>query len=151
MPGAVHGEVCGNAFGILRDFVKPRELGRLMTNDTFVRTGTNPDTYRGADVCFISYNLVPKEQLLPKGPLETAPELVVEVRSPTDRLSNIHIKLGEYCNAGVIVVDLLDPAIEAATVYRETVDIPQRFSNGDELTLPDVLPGFAVPVRKFFE
>ena len=151
MPGVEHGEVCANALVILHEFVKPRNLGRLVTNDTFVRTGKNPDTYRGADVCYISYQRLPKEQPSPTGPFEIAPELVIEVRSPTDRLGGIQIKVGEYLNAGVTVVVLLDPAIEAATIYRETEDIPQRFSNGDELTLPDVLPGFAVPVRKFFE
>lgn len=151
MPGAKHGEVCGNAFAILREFVKPHGLGRLMTNDTFIRAGKEPDTYRGADVCFIGYTRWPKEQPLPKGPLEVAPELVVEVRSPTDRTSNILGKVSDYLQAGVVVVLVLDPAIEAVTIYRETEDIPQRFSNGDELTLPDLLPGFTVPVRKFFE
>jgi hypothetical protein len=46
---------------------------------------------------------------------------------------------------------VLDPRIEAATVYCGNDELPQRFHNGDELTLPDVLPGFAVPVRRFFE
>ena len=151
MPGAKHGEVCGNAFAILREFVKPHGLGRLMTNDTFIRAGKEPDTYRVADVCFIGYTRWPKEQPLPKGPLEVAPELVVEVRSPTDRTSHILGKVSDYLKAGVVVVLVLDPAIEAVTIYRETEDIPQRFSNGDELTLPDLLPGFTVPVRKFFE
>ena len=151
MPGAEHGEVCGNAHAILREFVRPNGLGRLMTNDTFVRTGTSPDTYRGADVCFLSYARVPKEQPLPKGPLNQPPELVIEVRSPTDRPGDIHIKIGEYLNAGVTVVVILDPGIDAAAVWRQSDDFPLRFSNGDELTLPDVLPGFAVPVRKFFE
>lgn len=151
MPGAEHGEVCGNAYAILREFVRPNGLGRLMTNDTFVRTGTSPDTYRGADVCFISYARAPKEQPLPQGPLERPPELVIEVRSPTNRPGDMHIKIGEYLNAGVTVVVVLDPGIEVAAVWRQSDDFPQRFSNGDELTLPDVLPGFAVPVRKFFE
>jgi Uma2 family endonuclease len=151
MPGGEHGEVCGNAYAFIREVVKAGGLGRVMTNDTFVRTGTNPDTFRGADVCFISYTRLPKEQPTPKGPLPVAPELVVEVRSPTDRNGDIQIKVGEYLNADVTVVVLLDPGIDAATVYRQSEDIPQRFSNGDELTLPDVLPGFAVPVRRFFE
>jgi Uma2 family endonuclease len=151
MPGAEHGEVCGNAYAFLREFVKPSKLGRVMSNDTFVRVTTSPDTYRGADVCFLSYARLPKEQPLPKGPLEVAPELVIEVRSPTDRRGDIQIKVGEYLNAGVTLVVVLDPEIDAATVYSQTEDIPQRFSNGDELTFPDVLPGFAVPVRKFFE
>jgi Uma2 family endonuclease len=149
MPGVEHGEVCGNAYAFIRETVKQGGLGRVMTNDTYIRT--TPDTYRGADVCFISYARLPKEQPRPKGPLEVPPEVVFEVRSPTDRTGDIQIKVGEYLNAGVTVVVVLDPNIEAATVYRQTEEIPQRFSNGDELTLPDVLPGFSVPVRQFFE
>jgi Uma2 family endonuclease len=151
MPGAEHGDVCLTAGSIVRNQVKSNGLGRAFGNDTFVRVTTNPDTYRGADVCFVSYSRLPKEQPRPKGPLEMPPELVIEVRSPTDRTGDIQIKVGEYLNAGVTVVVVLDPNIEVATVYRQTEDIPQRFSNGDELTLPDVLPGFSVPVKRFFE
>ena len=149
MPGMEHGEVCGNAFAIIREYVKARGLGRVVCNDTFVRT--RPAGYRGADVLFVSYALLPKEQPVPKGPLEIPPELVVEVRSPTDRPGEIQTKVAEYLNVGVKVVVVLDPDIDAATVYRPTEEIPQRFSNGDELNLGDVLPGFAVPVKKFFE
>src|SRR4051794_19798285 len=67
MPGAAHGEVCGNAYALIREVAKAGGLGRVMVNDTFVRTG--PETYRGADVCFISYGQLPKEQPTPKGPL----------------------------------------------------------------------------------
>ena len=151
MPGAKHGEVCSKTNYFLTHFAMESKSGRVLGNDTFIRAGKEPDTYRGADVCFIGYTRWPKEQPLPKGPLEVAPELVVEVRSPTDRTSHILGKVSDYLKAGVVVVVVLDPAIEAATIYRETEDIPQRFSNGDELTLPDVLPGFTVPVRKFFE
>ena len=150
-PGAEHGEVCLTAGGIIRDGAKANNLGRVMSNDTWVRTGTNPDTFRGADVCFVSYERLPKDQPRPKGPLPVAPELVIEVRSPTDRNPDVMIKVGEYLNAGVTVVVVLDPNIEMAAVHRSTDDFPQRFSNGDELTLPDVLPGFSVPVKKFFE
>jgi Uma2 family endonuclease len=151
MPGAEHGEICLTAGALVREVAKAAGLGRVMCNDTFVRTGTNPDTYRGADVCFISYARLPKEQPSPRGPLDIPPDLVFEVRSPSDRMGDIQIKVGEYLNAGVTVVVVLDPAIEAAAVYRQTDDFPQRMHNGDDLTLPDVLPGFAVPVRRFFE
>ena len=150
MPGAEHGEVCGNAHAFVREVVKANNLGRVFINDTFVRTGTNPDTYRGADVCFVSYTRWPKEQPRPKGPLEIAPDLVVEVRSPTDRWGDIQIKVGEYLNAGVTVVVVLDPQTESASVHRQN-ELHQLVHNGDDLTLPDVLPGFRVPVRRFFE
>jgi Uma2 family endonuclease len=151
MPGAEHGAVCSKANYFFTAYAMEKSTGRVMSNDTFIRTGTSPDTYRGADVCFLSYASLPQEQPTPKGALEIAPEVVIEVRSPTDRRGDIQIKVGEYLNAGVTVVVILDPAIDAATVYRQTEDIPLRYSNGDELTLPDVLPGFAVPVRRFFE
>src|SRR5437588_9418383 len=74
MAGGKHGEICGNAYATIRDFVRPNGLGRVMSNDTFVRVGRNPDTYRGADVCFLSYSRLPREQNLPAGPLEHPPE-----------------------------------------------------------------------------
>ncbi len=151
MAGAEHGEVCGNAYAFVREAAKAMALGRVMCNDTFVRVGTNPDTFRGADVCFISYARLPKDQPRPKGPLDTPPDLVIEVRSPTDRVGDVEAKVAEYLAAGVTAVVVLDPAVESAAVYRRGDDFPQRMHNGDELALPDVLPGFAVPVRRFFE
>lgn len=147
MPGGEHGELCGEAFAILREFVKPRDLGRLMINDTFVYVGS--DTVRGADVCFISYKRLPKDQPTPKGPFETPPELVIEVRSPSDRMRAVLDKVDDYLQAGVDVVVLLEPAAKSATIFRKGSD--QQLLENDELTLPDILPGFSVPVRKFFE
>lgn len=149
MPGEAHGEVCGNAYALVREVVKRDGLGRVFVNDTFIRTKL--EGVRGADVCFVSYDRLPKDRPRGFGPLEVPPELVIEVRSPSDRTGDIQIKVGEYLNAGVLAVVVLDPKIEAATIYTAAEDIPQRRHNGDELTLPDVLPGFSVPVRKFFE
>jgi Uma2 family endonuclease len=151
MAGGKHGEVCGNAYAFLREVAKASRLGRVMCNDTFVRVGTNPDTYRGADALFISYARLPESEPTPERPLEVAPELVFKVRSPSDRTSDILRKVSEYLEAGVTVVVVLDPKIDCATIYRQADDFPQRMHNGDELTLSDVLPGFAVPVRRFFE
>lgn len=148
MPGAEHGRVCGEAYASLREFVKPRELGRLMTNDTHVYAGADPDSVRGADVCFLSYKRLPKDQPLPKGALEIPPELVIEVRSPPDRLRNMQEKVNEYLDAGVDVVVVLDPSVEIATIFRKDSDL--TLSSRDELTLPDILPEFRVPVRQFF-
>jgi hypothetical protein len=45
---------------------------------------------------------------------------------------------------------VLDPELESAAVFRAD-EYPMRFHHGDEVTIPDVLPGFAVPVKRFFE
>lgn len=150
MPGLVHSEVCLNAGAIIRDFVKPRKLGRVFSNDPFIRTRTDPDGYPGADVLYISYETLPADQPTPAGSYAPPLELVVEVRSPSNTVTELTRKATEYIEAGVKVVVILDPDLEAAAVFRAD-ELPQRFHNGDTLTLPDILPGFAVPVKAFFE
>ena len=49
----------------------------------------------------------------------------------------------------VRVAVVFDPPTESVGVFRPW-ELPQRFSNGDDLKLADVLPGFSVPVRQFF-
>jgi Uma2 family endonuclease len=150
MPGLEHGEVCGNAYHYIREVVKRGNLGRVMTNDPFVRTRTNPDGCRGADVLYISYDTLPADLPTPKGAITPPLELVVEVRSPSDTVPQMAAKAFEYLEAGVKVVLVLDPDTASAGVFRLN-ELPQRFHNGDTVTLPDVLPGFAVPVVRFFE
>jgi Uma2 family endonuclease len=149
MPGGPHGYVCNNASHILTTFVKEHGLGRVFSNDTFTRVKENLDTLRGPDVAFVSYARLPKGPI-PEGPLPVPPDLVIEVRSPTDRVSQLTAKASEYNEAGVTVVVVLDPQTESAAVFRGD-ELPQRLHNGDELAVPDVMPGFAVLVRRFFE
>ena len=150
MPGSEHGEVCGNAYHYLREWIKPRKLGRVMTNDTFVRTKIDPSRFRGADVCYVSYSILPAEVPTPKSALFPPLELVVEVRSPSDSMPEMAAKALEYVEAGVAVVVVLDPNTDTASVFRSDSPI-QRLQGTDDLTLPDILPGFSVRVSKLFE
>jgi Uma2 family endonuclease len=150
MGGARHGEVAGNAGYEIRRHVKQNRLGRVMSNDPFVRTRTNPDGCRGADVLFVSYETLPADLPTPKGAITPPLELVVEGRSTSDTLTQLVGKATEYLDAGVKAVLVLDPETESTGVFRLN-ELPVRFHNGDTVTLPDVLPGFAVPVAKFFE
>ncbi len=148
MPGSEHGEVCFRAALILGNHVVPNRLGRIMTNDTFIRMS---ETHCfGADVCFVSYETLPADRPTPKGPLAPPLELVVEVRSPSDSVADMTDKATQYLRAGVRVVLVLDPNTDSAALFRPD-ELPQRFHNGDVLTIPDVLPGFSAPVAKFFE
>ncbi|MDY3556884.1 Uma2 family endonuclease [Gemmata sp. JC717] len=139
------GVISQNAARLLGDFVRAHDLGWVAINDTFVPVG--PDTVRGADVLYVSYARVPKGE--PPEDLTVPPELVIEVRSPTDRWTELMTKMLEYLAAGVGVVVILDPKTRSASVYRDE-DRQDIFESTDELKLPDVLPGFAVPVARFF-
>lgn len=143
-----HGVICNRVGRILGNYVDERGLGRVLNNDSGVVTARGPDTVRGPDVSYFSYARLPREQV-PEGYPEVPPDLAVEVRSPSNRMSAMAVKIGEYLAAGVVIVCLVDPEIESVAVFTEN-EIPRRLSNGDELTLPELFPDFRVPVRRFF-
>jgi|SRR5579884_68520 Uma2 family endonuclease len=149
LPTPRHGEICGQTYYLTRHFLDENPLGRLVTNDSGILTEHDPDTVRGADIAYYSYNRVPRGPL-PQGYLHVVPELVFEVRSQTDRWSAIQAKVGEYLAAGVTVVCVLDEPTGEAHVFHADHP-PRRYSSDEELTFPDVLPGFRVQVRRFFE
>ncbi len=149
VPDRRHGYVCGQAYYILRLFADEHDLGRVMCNDSGVITQRDPDTVRGADVAYYSYSRLPKGTL-PAGYGPEAPELVVEVRSATDRWREILQKVLEYLNAGVLVVVVLDPEPQIAHVFSAD-DPPRRLGAEEELILPEVLEDFRVRVGRFFE
>lgn len=148
MPAMQHGEVCFTFAFHLGQYVLGRDLGRVCTNDTFVQTKKSPDRVRGADVSYYSFARQPKGPA-PTTITDVVPELVVEVTSPSNEWSEIFVKVGEYLKAGVTAVLILDAESATASVYRND-EFQQIFDNGDDLVIPDVLPGFAVPVKKLF-
>ena len=151
MPEGDHGYVAMNFGGELRNFVKDRKLGRVTGVDNFVMTKRKPDTVRGADVSYYSFESLPAEHKLPgRKNAYILPDLIAEVNSPSDRKNKIAVKVEEYLQAGVGIVIVLDPDILSATVYRRN-ELPQVFDNGDTLSFPDLLPGFGVAVKSLFE
>src|SRR5437764_14761694 len=76
VPFQEHGVVCSKAAYTIGTHVIPNDLGHLTTNDSFVKTMADPDRVRGADVCFFSYERLPKGPM-PSGLLEVAPHLRV--------------------------------------------------------------------------
>ena len=149
VPDRRHGYVCLKVGRILGDFVEKHDAGRVMSNDSGIITDRNPDSVRGADVAFYSFKRLPKGTLAPGyGP--EVPEVVVEVRSPGDRWRNIHEKITDYLNAGVLTVVVLDPGPNAAHLFSAD-DAPRILAAEDELVLPGIVEGFRVRVERFFE
>lgn len=79
-----------------------------------------------------------------------SPELIFEILSPDDRWSEVQTKVDEYLQGGATVVCVVNDEIRNIHVFR--ADRPgQMLRANDELTLPDILPGFAIPVQRIFE
>lgn len=149
LPTPRHGEICVQIIYLVRRFLEDHRLGRLVSNDSGVMTEHDPDTVRGPDVAFYSYNRIPPGPV-PPGYLSIVPELVFEVRSSGDRWGRILAKVGEYLEAGVTVVCVLDQMTERCHMYRNEEDV-RVFLPDQELTIPDVLPGFQIVVGRLFE
>jgi Uma2 family endonuclease len=76
----------------------------------------HPDTVRAPDVAFVSADRLPPPAQRVFF-LALAPDLVVEVLSPSDRARDVHDKMHEYLAAGVRLVWLVDPRAQRITVY----------------------------------
>jgi Uma2 family endonuclease len=149
MPKPRHGQICGCAYYLFRNHIEAQDLGHLLSNESGVVTERGPDTVRGADISFYSYARVPKGPL-PDRYLEVAPDLVVEVLSPSDRWPKVFGKVAEYLDAGTTVVLVLDDQRRVAQLFR--ADGTTRLLDADdELTIPDLLGDFRVRVGRFFE
>jgi len=72
---------------------------------------------------------------------DLAPDLAVEVLSPSERPRHVLDKVGEYLETGVRLVWIIDPAKAKAVVYRSLCDVIE-LQAGDQLDGGDVLPGF---------
>src|SRR5438105_1587858 len=79
MPTPKHGFLCMDLAAGLHAHVRANDRGRVATNDSWVKTKEGPDTVRGADIAFWSYDRLPKGGV-PDGLIPTPPDLVIEVR-----------------------------------------------------------------------
>src|SRR5436309_2955465 len=101
-PGFRHGLRQGRAYRILDDFATTRRLGRVTVESGLV-TERDPDTVRGPDVSYWSYERLPADQE-PEGYPEVAADLCVEILSPSNRPGKMREKVREYFDRGVRMV-----------------------------------------------
>ena len=76
-----------------------------------------------------------------RGFVPLCPDFVLELRSPTDRLSTLQDKMQEYVDNGARLGWLIDPGERVVYVYRPEHDV-ERLENPETLSGEEVLPGF---------
>ncbi|MGH7419632.1 MAG: Uma2 family endonuclease [Candidatus Rokuibacteriota bacterium] len=140
-PGFRHGRVAMDLAARLADHVRTQGLGQVCAAETGFRLSTAPDTVRAPDIAFVSRARLPDPELVGYAPL--APDLVVEVLSPTDRPGEVLAKVADWLNAGSRLVWVVDPERRLARVYRQDGS-EARLNTEDDLSGEDVVPGFSV-------
>lgn len=146
-PGEVHGVVCANVLWVLGGYIRKRRKGYVCGNDTGIMWEFDPDTVKGPDVLFYDKSQSFGE-LNPKW-TDEVPILVIEVRSPNDRMSKITRRIGQFLTWGVPMVWLIDPEDQTVTIYGQDRP-PEVLEFDQELTGDGILADFRCRVEEFF-
>jgi Uma2 family endonuclease len=147
-PGARHGSVAMRIGSLLNTYVLGNLLGRVFAAETGLILRRNPDTVRAPDASFVAADRLTQGEL-PAGYLELAPDLAVEVASPSDSLRELQEKVADWLRSGSRLVWVIYPATRSATVHR-SLDDAEEISEDGHLRGDDVIPRFACELRELF-
>jgi Uma2 family endonuclease len=146
-PGGVHGRLATRIAGLLETFVARDRLGTVLVESGFL-LAEDPDTVRGPDVSFVARERLESGRI-PAGFIQGAPNLAVEIKSPSDTQAEMLRKVADYLEAGAEAVWVVDPSTETVAVHRSSHP-PRTCSGRDRLAGDGALLGFACPVRNVF-
>ena len=150
-PAPLHGYIVTKIARRLDEHVEKHGLGWVMAGDPgfVLRLPWDDDRVRAPDVAFLSRARVP-EGKLPKKFFHGAPDLAVEVLSPSESPVDVQQKVRDWLEGGARLVWTVAPEAASATVYRP--DGSARLVRDREpLEGEDVLPGFTVPLAEVLE
>ena len=80
---------------------------------------------------------------------EMVPDLVVKIKSQSDRIKPLEEKIKMFLSLGAVVGILIDPDQETVTVYRPTGE-STMLRTGDILTIPELFPGWEQPIAELW-
>lgn len=149
--GEEHGDIVSELNMLVRMFVKAHDLGRVTAAETGYVLWRNPDgkdTVLAPDVGFIA-----KHRMSPtpnRRFVEGAPDLAIEVLSPSDKPKTMEMKARLYLKYGARLVWNFNLKTKTVTQHRPGLDTPAVFGVGDVLDGGDVLPGFTLALNEIF-
>ena len=139
------GVIGGNVVGLLGNHVDAGRLGEVWSGTGFILE-SDPDTVRAPAVGFVSRERRPPRS---QGYLPVAPDLAVEIISPSDTASDVQEKVAEYLAAGSRLVWIIYPRTRSVVIRRATGTGEER-RIGQALEGEDVVPGFSCAVAELF-
>lgn len=146
-PGARHGWLAGQLFRSLDAYAREKGRGLAVIEAGFLLS-VDPPTVRGPDVAFISDLAIPPDEI-PTGFWTVAPQLAVEVMSPSNSAAEIQERVVDYLAAGTSMVWVVDPHTRSVTVFRSRDEV-QWLTERDVLDGLDVLPDFRIELSGLF-
>lgn len=146
--GMNHGRLANRIAFHVTLFVAEHGLGEVFSAETGFVLFEDPPTVRAPDVAFVSEACLPSPQDSVRFG-RRAPDLAVEIVSPSNTAAEILDKAADYLDAGTRLVWVVEPGRRCVTVYRSRHEI-RLLREEDDLDGYDVLPGFTLPVAEIF-
>ena len=142
--GTLSSIIAGKVLVRLGVFVDRERLGLYGTAEGGFTLARQPDTVRAPDVWFVRAERIPGGGI-PITFWPGAPDLAIEVLSPSDRFGAVLEKVRDYIDAGTRLVWVIDPESRSAGVFRPHGPV-QFIDEPGALDGEDVLPGFSLPL-----
>jgi Uma2 family endonuclease len=147
--GDDHGHIGARIVRRLLNFVDDRDLGLVHQSSTGFVLARNPDTVLDPDVSFTRVERI-RPRDASKGFVEGAPDLAVEVISPSNTRREMADKVARLLRAGTSLVWVVDPDRRTVTVHAPDAS-PRTLREDDTLDGGAILPGFSLPVADIFK
>ncbi len=144
----LHGIVTARLTNVLGRYLEADETGELFGAETGFLVEQNPDTVLGIDIAFVSNERLATVESYEKF-FPFAPDLAVEVLSPSNTVDEIDEKIAFYFAAGARLVWIVNPKRRTVTVYSSPRN-PRVYAGGETLDGGAVLPGFRYELAKLF-
>lgn len=133
----------------LVDHVESAGLGDVYVAEPGFALQPDPKgTVRAPDVAFVSKERIPPDEEA-QGFWALAPDLAVEIISPSESAYSVETKVAEYLRAGVRLVWLVYPETQVVVECAASRTM-RRFEVSDALEGRDVIPGFTMPLARLF-
>jgi Uma2 family endonuclease len=145
--GIEHGYIASILNILVGGYVLSHKLGIICDSSTAFKMKAG--NKRAPDLSFVSKMRLKGVKRLPKGFFEGAPDLAVEVISPSNTFEELHDKIVEYFENGCRLVWVINPDEQSVLVYYHPQ--PDRLLKiTDVLDGEQVIPGFTLPVADLF-
>jgi len=145
--GIEHGYIASILNILVGGYVLSHKLGIICDSSTAFKMKAG--NKRAPDLSFVSKTRLQGIKRLPKGFFEGAPDLAVEVISPSNTFEELHDKIVEYFENGCRLVWVIHPDEQSVMVYYHPR--PDRLLKiTDILDGEEVIPGFTLPVADLF-
>ncbi len=147
--GAKHGYIAIILSAALFNFVSTRKLGVLLDSSTAFKMKSG--NKRSPDISFVDKKHLQGIDDLPNDFLEGAPDLAIEILSPSNTVAEIHDKLVEYFENGARLVWVIHPQEHYVLVYRSRLGPDRLLKSTDSLNGEEVIPDFTFPIADLFQ